>query len=62
MRYTIRKYDGDDSYSWAVFHKDDLPKGHRGIVFYGEAKPIVNGCTRSNAKYHAERISKLETK
>jgi len=50
--YTCRKYDGDDSYSWAVFKKIDIPKGHRGIVFYGEAKPVVCGCSRSEANYH----------
>ena len=60
--YTTRKYDGDDSYSWAVFLKSDLPKGHRGIVFYGEAQPVVNGCTRSNAKYHAEQLTSMARK
>jgi hypothetical protein len=47
--YTLRKFDGDDSYSWAVFRKADLPKGHRGIVFYGEAQPVVCGCSRGEA-------------
>jgi len=51
MNYTIRKFNGDDMYSWAVFRKNDLPKGHRGPVFYGQAKPIVSGCSRSEAKY-----------
>ncbi len=54
--YTIRKFDGDDSYSWAVFRKTDLPKGHRGIVFYGEARPIVNGCSRNSARYPAQQM------
>ena len=36
-QFTTRKFDGDDSYSWAVFRKEDLPSGHRGIVFYGQA-------------------------
>jgi hypothetical protein len=56
--YTTRKYNGDDSYSWAVFHKKDLPKGHRGIVFHGEARPVVSGCTRENARYHAQQLTK----
>lgn len=51
-QFTIRKFNGDDSYSWAVFRKDDLPKGHRGIVFWGEAHPVVSGCSRSEANYH----------
>lgn len=48
--YTLRKFNGDDSYSWAVFRKADLPKGHRGIVFYGEARPVVCGCSRGEAQ------------
>jgi hypothetical protein len=28
MNFIIRKYDGDDAYSWAVFSKESLPKGH----------------------------------
>ena len=56
MVYTIRKFNGDDSYSWAVFRKKDLPKGQRGIVFYGEAKPVVCGCSRSEARYHRDRL------
>ena len=53
---TIRKFDGDDSYSWAVFNKADLPRGHRGIVFYGDARPLVSGCSRSEASYHKGKI------
>jgi hypothetical protein len=48
-KLTLRKYDGDDRYSWAVFYADELPIGHRGIVFWGEAKPIVSGCSRPQA-------------
>ena len=43
--YTVRKYNGDDAYSWAVFRKVDIPKGHRGVVFLGQASPIYTGCT-----------------
>ena len=51
MKYTIRKYDGDDCYSWAVFRKDSLPKGHRGPVFYGDARPVYSGLSREQARY-----------
>ena len=51
-QYTIRKFNGDDSYSWAVFRKSDIPKGHRGTIFFGEARPIYSGLTRSSAKYY----------
>jgi hypothetical protein len=56
MKYAIRKFDGDDCYSWAVFRKSDLSKGHRGIVFYGEAQPLVCGCSRSDANYHKRQL------
>ena len=55
-KYVVRKFDGDDAYSWAVFLKDDLPKGHRGIVFYGEARPIVNGCSRNQANSYKKDL------
>jgi hypothetical protein len=58
MKYTIRKYDGDDRYSWAVFRKDSLPKGHRGIVFYGNARPVYSGCSRDQARYYKSMLEK----
>jgi len=56
-KYVTRKFDGDDCYSWAVFRKDELPKGHRGIVFYGDARPVLAGCSRQQANYHRDRIN-----
>jgi len=55
-RYATRKFDGDDCYSWAVFLKEDIPKGHRGPVFYGEAKPIICGLSREEARYHKSNL------
>ena len=56
MKYTLRKFDGDDAYSWAVFRKADLPKGHRGIVFYGDAEPVVSGCARGEANHYKTQL------
>jgi len=56
VEYTARKYDGDDVYSWAVFRKDHLRKGHRGIVFSGEARPVISGLSRSEASYHKKQL------
>ena len=56
MKYVTRKFDGDDMYSWAVFKKADIPKGRRGIIFYGEAKPIVCGLSRNQATYHKKSL------
>ena len=58
-QFTIRKYNGDDQYSWAVFRKNDLPRGHRGVVFYGEGNPpIVSGLSRSEATYYKNSFIK----
>ncbi len=52
-----RKFDGDCPNSWAVFRKADLPKGHRGIVFWGQARPIVNGLSKREADYYKKRLT-----
>ena len=54
--FTARKFNGDDQYSWAVFHKEDLPRGHRGIVFWGEPQPVVSGMDRTAAQYTARAL------
>jgi len=59
-KYTIKKYDGDDQYSWAVFKSRDV-KGKGSIIFYGEAKPVVCGLPRSEASHIAKRLA-LEEK
>jgi hypothetical protein len=50
MKLTIRKYDGDDNYSWAVFNALDI-KGIKGPILYGQAKPLVCGCSKREAEY-----------
>jgi hypothetical protein len=57
MKYVTRKFDGDDEYSWAVFLKEELPKGHRGIVFWGDARPILTGCSRRQANHHRDQVN-----
>ena len=53
-KFTTRKFDGDDAYSWAVFYAADI-RGTRGIVFYGDARPVVCGLSRSSAQAIAKR-------
>ena len=60
-KYTTRKYDGDDQFSWAVFKSEDV-KGTRGVVFYGQAKPIVCGLSRGEAKYQKEVLERRSKK
>jgi|GEM_PF-2021511 len=56
-RFTIKKYDGDDSHSYAVFYSEDV-KGMGFIIFYGQARPVVSGLTHSEAKYHRDQLKK----
>lgn len=56
-KYTIRKYNGDDRYSWAVFRMEDV-KGLGMQIFYGEATPIVCGESRSCAAAIRDRKNK----
>jgi len=58
MKYTIKKFNGDDQYSWAVFRAADV-KGMRSPIFYGDAEPIINGLDRSEARYHRDRLEKI---
>ena len=58
-KYTIKKFDGDDSYSWAVFRKSDV-KGLRSPVFHGQATPIVSGCSKREADYHKKLLDNVQ--
>lgn len=55
MKYTIKKFNGDDSYSWAVFRSQDV-KGMRSPIFYGQARPVMSGLTRADAQYHKRQL------
>jgi len=48
-KFTIRKFDGDDTFSYGVFLARDV-KGIKGRVLYGQAKPYISGCGMSEAK------------
>ena len=55
MKYSIKKFNGDDQYSWAVFRAADV-RGMRSPIFLGDARPVVRGLTRSDAKYHKQQL------
>ena len=61
MKFSIKKYNGDDQYSWAVFYAKDV-KGMRSPIFYGDALPIINGLDRSEARYHKECLERRAKK
>jgi YD repeat-containing protein len=55
-KFTARKYNGDDCYSWAVFRAEDV-KGTRGIVGYGRARPVMSGLSRSSARFEVRELN-----
>ena len=55
MKFTIKKFNGDDAYSRAVFRAQDV-KGMRSPIFLGDARPVVSGLTRSDAQYHKRQL------
>lgn len=57
IKCSVRKYNGDDSYSWAVFRTKDI-KGLKGVIMYGQATPIVAGLSREEANSHKKHIEK----
>ena len=54
-KYTIKKYMGADTYSWAVFRAGDV-KGMRSPICDPFVRPVVSGLTRSDAKYHKQQL------
>jgi len=56
-KYVIKKYDGDDQYSYAIFHSKDV-KGMGNQIFYGQAKPIICGLSRNQASYYKKDLRK----
>ena len=55
IKCTIKKYDGDDIYSYAVFKSADV-KGLGNIIMYGQAKPLVCGLGRYQATVHKKQL------
>ena len=55
-KYVIKKYDGDDVYSYAVFNRNDV-KGLGNQIFYGDAEPIYTGLGRDMAIYYRDKLN-----
>ena len=47
--FTVKKFDGDDEYSYAVFRTKDV-KGMGNQIFYGQAKPYASGLSKEGAQ------------
>jgi len=57
MKFSVKKFDGDDIYSWAVFRAQDV-KGMRSPIFCGDASPVMSGMSRSEAQYQKTCLEK----
>ena len=54
-KLTLKKFDGDDQYSWAVFYADEV-RGKRSPIMYGEARPLIAGLSKTEAQQRKRRI------
>ena len=54
-KYSIKKYMGNDSYSWAVFRAGDV-KGMRSPICDPSVRPVISGLDRSEAGYHKRQL------
>lgn len=55
-KFTAKKFDGDDLYSWAIFKSSDV-KGKGSIIFYGEARPLMTGLSRDFARHRVRELN-----
>jgi hypothetical protein len=55
MKYSVKKFNGDDSYSWAVFRASDV-RGIRSPVMFGQARPVMSGLSRMDANYYKKKF------
>ena len=54
-KYSIKKFMGDDSYSWAVFRAEDV-KGMRSPICDPFIRPAMSGLSRADAQYHKRQL------
>ncbi|MCA1800311.1 MAG: hypothetical protein LC650_03370 [Actinobacteria bacterium] len=55
-KLTVKKFDGNDMYSYAVFYADEV-RGLRSPIFYGEARPVIAGLSKMEAEARKKRIA-----
>lgn len=55
MKYSAKKFNGDDQYSWAVFRAADV-RGIRSPVMFGQARPVMSGLSRMDASYYKKKL------
>ena len=51
--FTIKKFMGDDQYSWAVFRSKDV-KGMRSPICDPYIRPVMSGMDRREAAYQRD--------
>ena len=55
QKYTIKKFNGDSSYDWAVFRAQDV-RGMRSPICDPFIRPVMSGLTRADAQYHKKSL------
>lgn len=53
---SIRKFDGDDVYSYAVFRTEDIKKYKSNVIFWGEATPLISGLGKKEAQDYKSKL------
>jgi len=56
-KFVIKRFDGDDECSWAVFYRKDVKK-KGSQIFYGQAKPVVSGCSKNEAQFYKKKFER----
>jgi hypothetical protein len=54
-KFTIKKFMGDDQYSWAIFHAADV-KGMRSPICDPYIRPAMSGLSRADAQYYKKSL------
>jgi hypothetical protein len=56
MKYIIKKFNGDDETSWAIFRAQDV-KEMRSTIVLGDACPVMRDLDRFMAEYNRDRLN-----
>lgn len=53
--YTVKRYEGDDKYSWAVFQNLTPAQKKESILFW-PVRAAMSGLSRDQANYEKKRL------
>lgn len=58
VKLAVRRFEGDDTFSWAVFYANDVNNLRGQIVQYGDAEPILCGVGKQEADRYKTEMEK----